>query len=68
MSADNRLLNYLERDSEWLQQQLGQFGPISGDFVTKFAYEEYETPTILGYSIIVHTLFYLDNGRKTNNK
>jgi hypothetical protein len=53
MAADDRLLQHLERDSEWLQQQLGQYGPISGDFVTKFAFEEYATPTVLGKSIIV---------------
>ncbi|KAH8178500.1 hypothetical protein LIA77_00019 [Sarocladium implicatum] len=35
--ADDRLLKHLERESEWLQQQLGQYTPISGDFVTKFA-------------------------------
>jgi hypothetical protein len=53
MAADDRLLQHLERDSEWLQQQLGQYAPISGDFVTKFAFEEYETPTLLGRSIMV---------------
>ncbi len=52
-AADDRLMKHLERDSEWLQQQLGQYGPISGDFVTKFAYEEYKTPTALGHSIMV---------------
>jgi hypothetical protein len=53
MAADDRLLQHLERDSEWLQQQLGQYGPISGDFVTKYAYETYATPTVLGKSIMV---------------
>ena len=53
MAADDRLLQHLERDTEWLLQQLGQYGPISGDFVTKFAYETYATPTVLGKSIIV---------------
>jgi hypothetical protein len=53
MAADDRLLQHLERDSEWLQQQLGQYGPISDDFVTKFAFEEYATPTVLGKSIVV---------------
>jgi hypothetical protein len=53
VAADDRLLQHLERDSEWLQQQLGQYGPISGDFVTKFAFEEYATPTVLGRSILV---------------
>src|SRR4029077_140257 len=49
--ADHRLLQHLERDSEWLQQQLGQYGPIGTEFVTKFAYEEYPTSTVLGHSI-----------------
>ena len=53
VAADDRLLKHLERDSEWLQQQLKQYSPISGDFLTKFAYEEYETPTALGQSIMV---------------
>ena len=46
-----RLLNILERDSEALQQQLGQYNPISGDFDTKF--ETKATPLVLGRSIIV---------------
>ncbi|KAI6080078.1 P-loop containing nucleoside triphosphate hydrolase protein, partial [Hypoxylon rubiginosum] len=53
VAADDRILKHLERDSEWLQQQLGQYGPISGEFVTKFAYETYETPTLLGPRILV---------------
>jgi hypothetical protein len=53
VAADDRLLKHLEHDSEWLQLQLGQYGPISGDFKTKFAYEEYETPTVMGQSIMV---------------
>lgn len=53
VAADDRMLKHLERDSEWLQQQLGQYAPISQDFVTKFAFEEYKTPTALGHSIMV---------------
>ncbi|KAG9656867.1 hypothetical protein KCU64_g5581, partial [Aureobasidium melanogenum] len=54
VAADDQLLKHLERDSEWLQQQLlGQYAPISNDFVTKFGYEEYATPTVLGHSIMV---------------
>lgn len=53
VATDDHILQHLERDSEWLQQQLGQYGPISGDFATKFAFEEYKTPTVLGHSIIV---------------
>ncbi len=56
VAADDRILRHLERDSEWLLQQLGQFGPISGDFVTKFAFEEYDTPTVFGHSINVRDL------------
>jgi hypothetical protein len=47
------LLDHLERDSEWLQQQLSHYKLLSGEFVTKFAYEQYETPTVLGHSIMV---------------
>jgi hypothetical protein len=57
VAADDRLLKHLERDSEWLQQQLGQYGPISGEFLTKFAFEEYPTPTLLGHSIMVCCFF-----------
>jgi hypothetical protein len=53
MAADDRLLKHLERDSEWLQQQLGQYAPIINDFVTKYAFEEYATPTVLGHTIMV---------------
>ena len=51
------VLQHLERDSEWLQQQLGQFTAISGDFETKFAYECYPTPIsfIPGKQIMVIT-------------
>ncbi|KAI3318521.1 hypothetical protein HD806DRAFT_540135 [Xylariaceae sp. AK1471] len=52
-AADNHILKHLEGGSEWLQQQLSQYNPISNDFVTKFAYEEYKTPTILGHEILV---------------
>ncbi|KFA76937.1 hypothetical protein S40288_10344, partial [Stachybotrys chartarum IBT 40288] len=34
-------------------QQLGQYGPISNDFVTKYVYEEYETATAFGHEIMV---------------
>ncbi|KAK4243154.1 hypothetical protein C7999DRAFT_44972 [Corynascus novoguineensis] len=53
MLANDRLLKHLERDSEWLQQQLGQYASISNDFVTKYTFEEYETPTVLGHKIMV---------------
>jgi hypothetical protein len=53
VAANDGLLKHLERDSEWLQQQLGQYGLISEAFITKFAFEEYPTTTVLGHSIIV---------------
>lgn len=56
VAADDRILKHLERDSEWLQQQLGQYGPISGNFVTKFAYEIYPTPIALGKVMMVSSL------------
>jgi hypothetical protein len=57
VAADDHLVKYLEQHSEWLQQQLRQYGPISSEFVTKFAYEEYKTPTVLGHSMMVCPVF-----------
>ncbi len=56
VAANDRLIKHLEQDSKWLQQQFGKYGPISGDFVTKFAYEEYRTKKVLGHSIMVCVL------------
>lgn len=56
-TTNNRVLQNLERDSEWLQQQLGQYAPISRDFVTKFAYEMLPTPIALGRTVMVSILF-----------
>lgn len=56
VKADDRILKHLEQDSGWLQQQLGQYRPISSDFVTKFAYEIYPTPIALGGKMIVSIL------------
>jgi hypothetical protein len=54
MATDNKLVKHIERDSEWLQQQLQQYAPISQEFVTKFAYETFPTPTIaFGKKIMV---------------
>lgn len=58
VKADNRILKHLEQDSEWLQQQHNQYGPISGDFVTKFAYETYPTQIAVGKSIMVGKTHY----------
>ncbi len=57
VTTNDRILQHLEKDSEWLQQQLGQYAPISGDFVTKFAYEIYPTPIAVGKTIMVSILY-----------
>jgi hypothetical protein len=59
VTAENKILQHLERDSEWLQQQLGQYAPISRDFVTKFAYEMFPTEIALGKTIMVSILYSL---------
>ena len=59
VTTNDRILQHLERDSEWLQQQLGQYAPISGDFITKFAYETYPTPIVVGKKIMVSILYFL---------
>ena len=46
-AAYPRLLQHLARDSEQLQQQNGQYAPVSGQFITKFAHEEYPTSILL---------------------
>lgn len=56
MTTNDKLLQHLERDSEMLQQQAGQYAPISADFVTKFAYETYTTRTALGNKTLVSIL------------
>ena len=57
VTTNNRTLQHLERDSELLQQQLGQYAPISGDYITKFAYEIYPTPIAVGKKIMVSVLY-----------
>ncbi|MCJ1425603.1 hypothetical protein MMC29_003503 [Sticta canariensis] len=52
-TPDDKILKHLDRDSEWLQQQLSQFGLISRDFVIRFAYEMYPTPVALGKATMV---------------
>ena len=54
VKADDKILQHLERDSEYLQQQLGQYAPISSGFVTKFAYEVYPTPIAFGKAVMVN--------------
>ena len=54
--ADTRIMKDLERDSQLLSMQLGQYQAISGQFVTKFAYETLETKTVLGHSLMVCNL------------
>ncbi|KAH0541264.1 hypothetical protein FGG08_004269 [Glutinoglossum americanum] len=51
--TNKSLLRHLEKDSEWSQQQSQQYAAISNDFVTRFAYETYPTPTPLGKSVVV---------------
>jgi hypothetical protein len=44
--TDNKALRHIDQDSEWLQQQLQQYAPISQSIVTKFAYETMPTTSI----------------------
>ena len=56
-TTNDRVLQHLKRDSEWLQQQLSQYAPISRDFITKFAYETLRTPIALRKPIMASILF-----------
>jgi hypothetical protein len=53
VKTNDKLLNILDRDSEILQQQLGHYNSISGDFETKFAFETKATPLALGKAMII---------------
>ena len=53
VKTNDKLLKVLERDSEALQEQLGQYAAISSDFETKFAFETKATPLALGQSLLV---------------
>ena len=63
VKADNKILQHLERDSEYLQQQLGQYAPISSNFVTKFAYEVHPTPIAFGKAVMVSIEFRSDSSQ-----
>ncbi|KAJ5216450.1 uncharacterized protein N7498_002857 [Penicillium cinerascens] len=43
MPTNKKIIETLQRGSEWLEMQNEQYLPISKLFVTHFAYEEYET-------------------------
>jgi len=53
IKTNDKLLNILEQNSEFLQQQLGQYNSISGDFETKFAFETKATLLPFGKTMIV---------------
>ena len=53
IKAEDKIVQHLRRDSKFLQQQLGQYAPISGNFVTKFAFETLHTPIAFGNAIMV---------------
>ena len=53
VEADARALEYLEKSSRSLQQELREYGPISGEFVTKCAFETYSTKMPAGGTVMV---------------
>jgi hypothetical protein len=54
IATDRKAVKHIQLGSEWLEQQLQQYAPISQDFVTKFAYETLPTTTIaMGKKIMV---------------
>lgn len=53
LTTDNKLLKHLQPNSEYLQQQLRDYGPISKDFATIFAYEMFPTRMPFGKQILV---------------
>lgn len=55
VKVNNKVLQNLGQDREFLQQQNGQYTAIANDFKTICAYETYKTSTALGHSVMVRT-------------
>lgn len=53
--TNTRVLDNLKGDSEFLQHQMEQYGPISEKFTTIFAYEIYPTHLPTGSTLLVST-------------
>lgn len=53
LHTNSRVLDSLKHDSEFLQHQLEQYGPISKNFATIFAYETYPTHLPIGSTVLV---------------
>ena len=51
--ANTTLLQHLERDAEWLEQNLEQYKPVGADIFTIFCYESYSTKLKAGPSLVV---------------
>jgi hypothetical protein len=51
--SNTSLLEHLERDSAWLEQQLEQYKSISSDIFTLFCFESYPTRLASGISVMV---------------
>ena len=51
--TNTKIIDNLRQNSELLQHQLEQYAPISRDFITKFAYETYPTPLLVGPALLV---------------
>ena len=54
--TNTTLLQHLERDSEWLEQDLERFNPVGADIFTVFCYESYPTKLKAGPSLVVSFL------------
>lgn len=52
--ANDSLIKHLEEHSEFLQQQISEFGLISQSFDIKFAYETKPTPLVGGIAKVVN--------------
>jgi hypothetical protein len=57
--TSDRLVKHLEHDSEWLEMQLKQYNSISADFITKFCYETFPTPTIAARALMVRAILFM---------
>jgi hypothetical protein len=53
VQTNDKVLDHLKAQSEWLSQQKSQYAPISTDFITKFGWEVFPTPVLGGIRSMV---------------
>lgn len=65
--TDDKFVERLEKDSEFIEQSLGDFKPLASRVHMKFFYEDIETPNIAGHAIMARHKYSNDNALKSDS-